>query len=321
MSVVAQSLDVPLVAYGGLDLSIVNPFVHPYTSRTSADTVSMSISTMSYLFEVHKRDNFIVIMYPITGIGVQLREGLGELLTSAGKIWTSVGFPSYNSIDGGNADSINAAAQMVKDSGYRTVVVMSENGLADLPLLADAAEKAQISNGDYFWLMLGQLGRAAYDSLPSDNYDSLTKLLTGAAYLDNVETFLVNKEEDPFLQSWKSQDAEFVREVNELYPVQDPNEPGYFQAEPDFFTTTPPVLGAGFLYDAVMAIGFGACDDRKNSTTTSRQHLDGIRNSSFHGATGLVTFHNTNATPGSRRSRGLSFGGFNLGKFESNPEE
>jgi hypothetical protein len=143
-------------------------------------------------------------------------------------------------------------------------------------------------------------------------------LLTGSAVVQPVENCMVNPEGDPFLKHWQSQGPDIVDEVNLLYPIKDSAEPGYFREDPDYFRTTLHSAGSGFLFDAVISIGVGGCyarDGTKN-VTASWDHLNSILQAEdFAGSTGWVRFHNTQGTPGSRRSRGLTFGAFNVGSF------
>jgi hypothetical protein len=144
------------------------------------------------------------------------------------------------------------------------------------------------------------------------------KLLRGAAVVQPVENFVVDPEGDEFLKSWQSQGPDMVAEVNLLYPIKDPAEPGYFRGAPDYFRRTLPSVGSGFLFDAVISIGLGGClaRDESQNVTSSLDHLHGIRDVNFEGTTGRVIFKNTPSTPGSRKTSGLTFGAFNLGVFE-----
>ena len=120
-----------------------------------------------------------------------------------------------------------------------------------------------------------------------------------------------------------SQGEDLVDEVNRICPVKNKTDPGYYFRLPDYFNTTDPEIGAGFLFDAVMSIGFGACVARNESepVTSSLDHLNGIRESDFQGSTGKVNFKDTSSTPGSRRSSGLTFGGYNLGVVDDETQE
>ena len=121
-----------------------------------------------------------------------------------------------------------------------------------------------------------------------------------------------------------------VDRINELNPIKDTKSDGYFQAKHDYFQTTDPYRGAGFLYDSVMSVALGKCKSsdadrggrnnekkgenninnpnrnlQRNSrapklVNTNRNlqrrapkfipHVKGIFDSTFHGATGKVAF-------------------------------
>lgn len=44
--------------------------------------------------------------------------------------------------------------QMVKESGYRTIVVTMDNHVVDLPIIADVADELGLSTKDYLWIFL-----------------------------------------------------------------------------------------------------------------------------------------------------------------------
>ena len=324
VSVVAQSLAIPLVAYGGSDERFVNPNFHPLTSRTSSDSESLAEAMTDYLVKVHKRTDYIVILYPLTDIGIQLREFIAVSFTRKNVTWISVGYPSISwGSESAAQGSMEEAARQIKESGYRTVLFVFESDqLDDLQSLGVAAEKYDINNGDYFWLMYGFGKPVNLDDFYQLN-GTTTKLLRGAAAVQAVENFVVNPDSDPFLKSWRSQGKDLVDEVNFVYPVKNVTDPGYYFGLPDYFNTTDPEIGAGFLFDAVMSIGFGACIARNESepVTSSLDHLNGIRESDFQGSTGKVNFKDTSSTPGSRRSSGLTFGGYNLGVVDDETQE
>ena len=184
VSVVAQSLGIPLVAYGGSDERLVNPNFQPFTSQTSSDSESLAEAMIDYLVGVHTRTDYIVILYPLTDIGIQLREFIDVSFARKNVTWISVGYPSVSSIGGSeSADQggIEGAAKQIKESRYRTVLFVFESDLLDdLQSLGVAAEKYEIKNGDYFWLMYGFGRPVNLDEFYQLN-GTTTKLLRGAA--------------------------------------------------------------------------------------------------------------------------------------------
>ena len=84
----------------------------------------------------------------------------------------------------------------------------------------------------------------------------LDKLLAGALVFDRLDGFNANSN-DPFLETWRKQTAEHVNRLNSLVPLS------WMNANPDYFQTVFPFNGTSFVYDAVMTIGFGACEKQR----------------------------------------------------------
>jgi hypothetical protein len=107
-------------------------------------------------------------------------------------------------------------------------------------------------------------------------------------------------------------------------------ELGYVDAGPTYFEDRKNQrleLGAGFVYDAVMSIGIGACQFYSAATTLSGGDmayaaaadeaagfglLQGIQEANFTGATGTVRFRDRPTALGSRSSDTAYFGTINL---------
>ena len=103
-----------------------------------------------------------------------------------------------------------------------------------------------------------------------DADSNIDRLLRGALIISPLDGFSWNREDDPFLSSWRNEGAEFVRQVNALSPLS-PGDAEYFQGQDDFFQKHNPSQGASFVYDSVMAVGLGACI----SQTISREEKQG----------------------------------------------
>jgi hypothetical protein len=57
VSTIAQTFDIPILAYGGMDMRLVKSTYHPYTTRSSADANSISYAIVDYIVSVHNRTN------------------------------------------------------------------------------------------------------------------------------------------------------------------------------------------------------------------------------------------------------------------------
>jgi len=120
------------------------------------------------------------------------------------------------------------------------------------------------------------------------------KFLGGIQWLSPLEPFyfsVYNGETNPFLSAWKNQTKEDLDRIRAANPMQ-PGEPGYQNAAGDFFQHCNPEFGSGFLYDAVIATGIGACLalQETGANITGEAHVWGIRSVNFEGASGTVRF-------------------------------
>ena len=90
----------------------------------------------------------------------------------------------------------------------------------------------------------------------------LDKLLSGAVVFDRLDGFELNyyrsnMTKDPFLRAWEQQGQTQVRKLNELVPLS------WLAADPEYFQVVKPSRGSSFVYDSVMAIGFGGCTKQR----------------------------------------------------------
>lgn len=212
-----------------------------------------------------------------------------------------------------NEHSPFGALRKIKESGYRTVVVSMEFPEEALPLIADAAQALGMNQGDYLWVWDGMFE----PSLAHSKNSNITKLLAGSALLMPYSNAFLDPENDPFAKAYHSQGKDAVDRLNADNPIA-PGEPGYIFAEDDWFQSAMLEWGAGtfslwhelpfsafylcygssayiivdFLFDAVMAVGIGACmaEEVSNETISSRDHQNRIREAVFTGATGVVAF-------------------------------
>ena len=147
----------------------------------------------------------------------------------------------------------------MKQNGITTIFA-SVKSPADMPGFAILLEQLEMLVSDYVYILPHTL-------VPTDNNleliygehfpgSPLDKLLTGALVFDRLDGFNAYSS-DPFLKSWRSQTADMVNRLNSLVPVR------WLKANSDYFQTTFPFNGTSFIYDAVMTIGFGACEKQR----------------------------------------------------------
>ena len=140
----------------------------------------------------------------------------------------------------------------------------------------------------------------------------LDKLLNGALVFDQMDNFRW-RADDPFLAAWRQQNDTFVDRMNSLMPLSQ-DDAGFFRAPADFFQTVDPVNHVSYVYDSVMALGFGGCMEQKNSQTSlliplRNPYIDGIIASEFDGASGHLSWTEDGSL---RDSGGLYFGLYNI---------
>jgi hypothetical protein len=332
------TLDIPVTVHRAYNPRVVTPLFSPYTSQIFPDLLTYSGVAADVLLR-QGRSDYIAVVYSLTDTGVLRAEGLTLSLDDRHMRNQAFSYfiPGYlANTTGYENDSIFQTLRKVKESGFRTILVGMENPAQEMELLADAAAALDMSNGDYFWSWFGSIDPA----LLQTQSENVTKLLAGSAWLAPLESNLFKNENnpdnitaDPFMKAWKAQDAAAVDRLNQANPLEE-GQPGYFFAEADYFQTHEPEYGAGFLYDAVMATGMGACiatatanaaataaaaaaGSANNDTDMSMMlpgmlHVQGIRAVNFTGATGRVQFGDVGGLPGARRGSTIQWGVLNL---------
>jgi hypothetical protein len=189
----------------------------------------------------------------------------------------------------------------MREDGYRTIVVVLEDPVSEIPVLADAAEEFEMNRGEHFWVFVGYFEESFTQRSSAPEYANVTKLLSGSAFLTAAENHHLDPVGDRFLSSWLRQNVTFVERVNSLNPIEE-GQLGYFRAEESFFQAFKPEFRAGFLYDSIITIGMGAClAANANGTVSGLAHLEGVRSVDFHGASGHVLI-------GTEKGAAITFG-------------
>ncbi|CAB9526143.1 Gamma-aminobutyric acid (GABA) B receptor [Seminavis robusta] len=349
LSSFATGLKVPIVSHRASNYNLVRPVQHPYFTQLNPDLYGQMAFLGRYLVALENRSNYIAVVHGLDDATLQRVEILKGVLWAQYGIDTVRTF-SYLSpatpMEGSLNRDIATALQGVNDSGYRTIIWMTAHTDADVVEMGTAAGNLGLDQGHHLWVVPGGveityfiynvLYRAAKEA---GTEESWWKFLQGAAYLRLVDRFqaLAASGDDAFNQTLHSQNASFVQRLRELNPI--PNyfdkvwDPQVMQSTfpPDdiFQQITYPLPGSSFMYDAVMAIGIGACNaaalvssvtnnDTTTITTTSITGdalLEGIQSAHFTGASGEVRFHNLQGNPGSRNGSTVYYGISNLLPF------
>ena len=146
----------------------------------------------------------------------------------------------------------------LKETGVTTIMVSLKDAsyVHDFARLLDDLDMLQ---SDYIYILtpilvpFESIGKVYGEHLPGSPVD---KFLSGALVFDRLDGFDVNIE-DPFLAAWRRQTEDQVQRLNELVPLT------WLNAAPDYFQSAFPAKGASFFFDAVMTIGFGACEQQR----------------------------------------------------------
>jgi 7 transmembrane sweet-taste receptor of 3 GCPR/Receptor family ligand binding region len=309
LSTMAVAADFPVVAHRAFNLRVTEEYSAPYTTSMFPDLRDSSKQLVSAL-KILNRTNYVAVLYASSDTGLQRRETMQWALETANITVCSFAYATdyapvrgtQNTVSGSIRDAIRA----VNQSGYRTIVVATENTAVELYEIADAAAEHGLTNGGYVWTWFGDI-TPQFGAL--DGNSNLTKLLAGSAWMTPLDIFSFTSKAAgakavvaPLVDAWFAQGTGEVERLKQMIPMR-PGAVGYRNLTEDYFSQ-PPDLFSGFMYDAVMSAGMGACIAREQSSNgkvTTRSHVSGIRNVSVQGlATGVVSFGGGNSASGAR---------------------
>jgi Receptor family ligand binding region len=271
LSILALSYQIPQVAHRVFDPLFTHAYYSPYSLSVFPDTRSSSAMLVDYLVQSKNRTNFIGILYSRTAISIYKKESLTESLTKFGIRWMAS--PYVNPDINGPIPGLDALTAMTRilQSGYRTIIISTENNdaiLDDVQAIADAAEALQMNSGDYFYVFQDLYAPQLLNNSKNNMNANISKLLAGSGTVFPLTNAMLYPKTDPFYLAWTSQGKQQVDRANAANPIA-PGEPGYYFAEDDFFQTVPLEFGAPWMFDAVMSIGIAACQAVTTNTTTN----------------------------------------------------
>uniref|UniRef100_A0A7S2VAW1 G-protein coupled receptors family 3 profile domain-containing protein n=1 Tax=Entomoneis paludosa TaxID=265537 RepID=A0A7S2VAW1_9STRA len=298
LSTLAQANQFPIVVARAFNIRLAYDYYNSFTASVFPDLGSTSEALFSFL-QYKERTNYITLLYELSDTGNQRREAFEVLMNNLrldGREieFHTVGFVNEN--DPGAEDTTvwdvrlpAAAVEQVKDVGYRTIVIAFDDSLDSFLPIADAVEEFGINNGDYFFVFWDEIG-------PSRMWNqnaNTSKLTKGSAWVFPIGESSINSE-SPFFQSWRSQGQDLIDRLNEANPIEE-GQPGFEYAESDYFEADPDLFSE-FVFDAVISVGLGACNSSTglDDTLSGADHRDSILNLNFEGATGTVTFGDSN---------------------------
>jgi hypothetical protein len=307
VSVLSESLNIPQVAYATIDRRLSRNDDFPTFARVIPAAEDFSLALAKYVQRVWERD-YVAVIYDKSDYGEQFEDPLEGASETLGYVTITM-----NVVEGSD-ESIEDALEQLYASGYRTIILATDRE-AFLDDVARIAEDKGLLGKGYFWILSG--GALPPALLPTLKYEidsPVDKLLRFAAVFTNYDPFVYNGETDPFLKAWRSQNSTLVDRLNSIQPRQSNGE-NFFTADPSYFQTATPTEYASFMYDAVMAIGIGACNVLLAGNSSNRDHYSTIVSSSFQGASGPVSFkrdEEENEFANGRDPTGVLFGIHNV---------
>lgn len=221
----------------------------------------------------------------------------------------------FDAVDRVNEANMHTRLGDMKANGVKTIFINGGEPF-DLVQLAAALEELAMLTSDYVYILSPYL---APPDLLAEIYGEqapespIAKLLTGSLVFDRLDGFHVNGENDSFLKSWRQQSYTFALKLNAMMSTV-PEEAN----DAHFFQTNFPLNGASYVYDSIMAIGLGGCRQQRQGNTgfdslaQSDLHIEGIAMSTFHGASGSVTYDQVEEERLVRSSTNTSFGVYNI---------
>uniref|UniRef100_A0A7S2YTH7 Receptor ligand binding region domain-containing protein n=1 Tax=Entomoneis paludosa TaxID=265537 RepID=A0A7S2YTH7_9STRA len=289
LSVLALAGEIPHVVTRSYSLDVASDYLHPFTSSVYPDLRISARKVADYLLFKGRIDS-VAILYDLNDVGPQRFEALkGEFqLRNIGHL----GFSFIENIPEFGLDSALfpplEALREIQNRGFRTIVFCLDDPLVSLQDVADAIVELGMDDGEHFFVFHDQFEPRLYVEEPNEN---ITSVVLGSAWILALPEFHFHPEL-PFMQSWKNQGDDTVEFLNAINPIQDESSVGYIFAGEDFFQTVEPEYGAGFMFDAVMAVGIGACQAEKaaDGTISSAAHQAAIREINFTSSTGRLSF-------------------------------
>lgn len=147
-----------------------------------------------------------------------------------------------------------------------------------------------LGDNDYMWIISGAAFPPQMREVMKYEVDSPTdKMLRGAALFTNYDPFIYKEESDRFLRIWREQDGtNLIEKVIDHQPVDVDGKKFYIpQSLSTYFSTVKPSEYSSFMYDSVIATGFGACHGiTSTAADIQNTHYNGIKSTAFYGASG-----------------------------------
>lgn len=279
VSVLAESLDVPLVAYATIDRRLARVQDFPTFVRVIPEAAEFaSIVALYVQRDVFMRD-YLAVLYDQSDYGEQFEDPLEDAEDALG----------YETITEhiveGDDESLYESLGEVVDKGYRTILIATDRP-AMINDIARVADELGLIGPGYFWIFsAAMMPPAMKDTIRFEVDSPADRMLRGSALFANYDSFVYNGETDSFLKEWRKQNASLVDHLNDIVPM-DSNGSKFYVADGSYFQTETPTEYASFMYDSIIATGIGACE----ALAGDGDHYQNMLDSAFFGASGKVKF-------------------------------
>jgi len=320
VSVLASHLRIPQVSYATMDYRLSHQHEYPYYVSMLPNSPDFARTLPLYLQrDIWQRD-YVAILYEQSPFGTQFEHALvhddqeGED-HKKDAIWLGNISEGFVEEETGQDDALRSSLKRIQQSGYRTVVLVTDKP-HQLSMVARIADSLNMLGDDnYFWILpAGALPPSLLSSYRFQVDSPMDRLLRGSALLANYDPFMYIGADDKFLRAWRMQNSSLVSRVNRIQPSKADGDKFYI-ADDSYFQEVTPTVSSSFMFDAVIAIGIGACIARGQNGDHEGDHVGSILESRFGGASGTVVFKHGEGFDdhlNGRDPRGTTFGVYNV---------
>jgi 7 transmembrane sweet-taste receptor of 3 GCPR/Receptor family ligand binding region len=251
---VTSALDVPQVFYSYVSSLVTEPDKFANTVRVQLSPTEYAGKVLHWL-QQNGRDHLALFFG-----GGEYEISLANSLVNSGRDKFNITVQHFQL---GFRERPEDVYQQIRKSGIRTIMrSFMDGGPQELIITAQHANRNGLLEDDYLWIFEESL--APVDDIgvvlgKANETSDLYKLLVGGIVFSPLDSWEINhNQQDPFVTSWKGASATLVNQINGMVP--------FGNMSGDYFQTHLPRRGTSYVYDAVMAIGFGACRAAMNLT-------------------------------------------------------
>jgi ABC-type branched-subunit amino acid transport system substrate-binding protein len=291
---------IPNISPSATSARLDNNERYPFFGRTIPTNNGEAIALCLYLQSINVRQLAVLHVNDNFGIDYFL-----EVQNAARQFGISIFSASYTD---GLDEELNSAIAQLKMSGctYFFGIYLADTSET---IVLRLYEQGLLNRTDIVWLFGESTSTTFGRQLSASNQQDMDL----AQALNGTGTVLLNspeRERDIFqqlLQDFLEDEAlvEYCLSKQLSGPLAGRNASTFLFSD---FTLPPPSVYAMMAYDAVMALGIGACEI-ESDFFTGPELFEAFKKVEFHGATGRVTF---NSTTGTRNEEDLTYQIYNL---------